>query len=232
MAARIRRPYTETRERIEIEGNAVKVVTERVNKVIKLDDFLTAIGNNAGVVTPILPNGCRFFRSKQSHSVLVIEKPPQMRQLNWVGMHSDTTKTSWKLAFPYTVFVLDLIDLAFNRSFIFYRTTPLSSPDDRLFHSNLCNVDGTGIICTGNIRAAGNSITEKADNFIAAFWASQFNTDLMGYNFTVDSRSTKQVSSLETWQKSSKEDPLFPLSVTWREYDSVANIVGNRFREL
>jgi len=230
MAARTRRPYTESREYIKIEGNTVKLISEQVNRVIKLEDFITTTGGYSGISTPILPNGCKYFRQKQSHSVLVIEKPPQTKRLHWTGMNPDTTKINWKLAFPYTIFVLEFQENAItSQSRLYYKKTPIISLDDMLFHTNLCNVYSYDRICTGNMRSVGESMSEKADSFIAAFWQSNFNPDLIADQFNVDAIRIPQVSNLEAWQTASKDTPLFPLEINWRESSTLAAAINSFF---
>jgi len=229
MAARIRRPYTEARDYIRIEGQAVKLVSEQVTRVIKLEDYMALMAGYDGLVTPILPNGCKFLRQKQGNSVIIVEKPPQVRQLIWRGMITSPANRetiSWRLAFPYTVFVLGFnSQLSMLHSRIFYRTTPINSIQDMLCHTNLCNVYANSTICTGSVRATGDSLAEKVDTFIAGFWQSEFNTDLVSDNFNRDRVLIPKVSNIEAWQSASREDPLFPLAERWRDFESIADLL-------
>ncbi len=229
MANRIRRPYTEARDYIRIEGEAVKLVSEQVTRVIKLEDYLTLMASYNGLVTPILPNGCKFLRQKQGSSVLIVEKPPQVRQLIWKRMPTSPANRetiSWRLAFPYVVFVLGFnSQLAMLHSRIFYRTTPINSMQDMLYHTNLCNVWATDVICTGNVRAQGDSLSDKVDTFIAGFWQSEFNADLVAENFDRDKVRIPLVSNIEAWQSASREDPLFPLAAHWRDASSISDLL-------
>lgn len=230
---RVTRPYTEYKEFIEIEGDAVKLCTKTVNRVVKLEDFLSTVGNHSGTLTPVLPNGCRLFRQMGSITGFLVEKPPTQRVLHWVNMiprspENPKPKTSWRLAFPYTVFYVEFAgDAITTNCSIFYRNSPITSIEDKLLLPNLCNLYRNGRICTGSVRVTGNSMTEKADSFMTAFWQSEFNADLIAEHWAHDITRIPAVASLPAWEASSKEDPLFVLGCDWREYGTIANLFRN-----
>jgi len=180
-------------------------------------------------MSPILPMGCRFFRQKDGKTLLIIEKGPQTRQLRWLGMNPDTTKISWRLAFPYTVFILEFRDMAITDNCrMYYRVVPLTSLKDELFHVNISNVYNTDKICTGDVRARGETIAEKAESFIASFWQSEFNTDLLDH-FATDARNNPRLASLEAWQTASREDALFPLEIRWRKAVTIEYLLNGGY---
>ncbi len=221
-----KRPYTESHDYIRIEGDSVKMVIESVGRVLKLEDFLNGIAQQGGIATPILPTGCKYFRKINNRSILVIEEPPKTRQLVWTGMNEDEKKISWRLAFPYVVFVLEFSDLNLTTNYrIFYRVAPLVALDDKLFHTNLCNVYLDDRICHGGIRIVGDTIIGKSEGFIKAFWQSTFNIDLDDH-FLHDSTHNKSIISLEAWQASSKEDPFFMLGLKWRDACTLEQIIA------
>ena len=217
MAARRSRPFQETREQLIIEGETVKIVTTTTSRVVKLSDFLTNVGTQAGMATPILPSGCKLYYKKGNAGMVVVEKPPQLRTIKWIGMDRDPAKVNWRLAFPYTIFTFTLTGTTIIAIRVNYTQKSLSDPKDELFHSNLANVDSRDIVCTGNVRATGETLTEKLESFIANFWQSEFNQDHIHYNFSPDAGRIKQVASLAAWHKASEEDSLFPLTVEWRK---------------
>lgn len=229
MAGRVRRPYFESTDHLEIDGESVKMVTRTVNRVVTLSDFITALGNQSGISTPILPNGCKFFRQRGPQTILVIEKAPETRHVKWINMNPERSKINWKLAFPYTIYILEYRNQAFNSTRIYYRNTPLTSLEDMLFSTNLCNVYSQGTICTGelSINVDGSSIMESADNFIAGFWQSTFNADLKNQNFDVDAGRVPTLASLEKWQASTKADPLFTLSTEWRAFSTLGTLLND-----
>lgn len=214
------------RQFLRVEGDAVHVVTERIERTVRLTDLLAESAREIGVSTPILPTGCRMFRQQGSRATFVVEQAPQVRQLNWRNMDSGE---SWKLAFPYVVFVVvfsgDAVDTGSCR--VFYRTAPLNG-DDLMLRTNLCNVYTNGQICTGNMRVAGNSLAQKAEGFVGGFWRSQFNSDLSDQSWSPAAHKFPQVKSLTTWQEESTKNPLFPLGISWFEAGRLADVLDGR----
>ncbi len=227
---RTRRIYSGTTERIIMEGDAVHTVTETITKTVSLTDFMAACKAQGEISTPIMPNGTKFYRKKNERSVLVVEKPPQTRTITWKGMDMDPTKTRWKLSFPYTVFVFEIIDpLNINSARFFFRTKTIGDLTDMLYKSSLTNIYDTYKICTGygpsGMRALGNTLSEKVDNYIAAFWHSDFNTDLAEYSWGVYAHDRlhkyPQLETLEAWQAATTANQFFTLNdIVWKEvYD-------------
>jgi len=205
-----------------VEGDAVHLVTERVERTVRLSDLMGEVVKDGGITTPILPLGCRFFSQKGERSVFVIEQAPTTRQIEWDG--------KWKLAFPYVVFVVVFAGQAVSNGEcrIFYRTAPLGNGDDRLSRPNLCNTCQDGRICTGDMRVDGDTLVKKAESFVANFWRSLFNWDLADKNFNPAAQKFSQVRNLPTWQEESKKNPLFPLGIQWFPYATLGDVIEGR----
>ena len=219
------------RQFFRIEGEAVHLVTERIERTVKLSDLLAEVGKEAGVTTPVLPQGCRLYHATGERSVFVIEQAPQVRSVVWTGMDQNgSNNEKWKLAFPYVIFVVvfsgDAVSTGECR--VFYRTSPLGNGDDKLLRPNLCNTYQDGRICTGDVRVAGNTLAQKAESFVSAFWGSRFNTDLYDYNFRPASEKFPQVATLAQWQTESAANPFFPLAIDWLEAGKLADVISGR----
>lgn len=204
---------------LKIEGDAVQLVTERVERTVLLEDFLGEIQKERGFISPILPQGCRLFhQAGNARTTFVVEQAPQVRQVTWT-MESNKNGNAWKLAFPYVIFLISFsghaVDTGATR--IFYRTSPLGSGDEKLFRTNLANVRQAGDICTGGMRVSGATLAQKAESFVAEFWRSVFNSDLSSENFQPAANRFPQVNSLSTWQVESQKNPLFPIGIQWIE---------------
>ncbi len=208
-----------------ITGDAVELVTERVERTVSLHDLLAEVTREAGFTTPILPAGCRLYRQQGERSVFVIEQMPAVRTLNWRGMGEGD---KWKLGFPYVIFVISFSGGAVSTAHVFYRTSPLGNGDDALCRTNLCNVYTDAHICTGNMRVEGHSAAQKAESFVAGFWGSVFNTDLWDNNFRPAAAIFPQVANLAAWQAATEQNPLFPLGVQWLEFGSLTDVVEGR----
>ena len=212
----------ENKQFFRIEGDAVHLITERIERTVKLQDLMGEVVKESGIVTPILPLGCRFFSARGERSIFVIEQAPTTRQLEWDGRR--------KLAFPYVVFVVVFSGQAVSTGEcrIFYRTSPLGNGDDRIFRPNLCNVHENCTICTGDVRVGGDTLAKKAESFVSVFWRSQFNWDLSHCNWEPCVQRFPQVKSLETWQAESEKNPLFPLGIAWFEHGRLADVIEGR----
>lgn len=215
-----------SRQFLRIEGDAVHLVSERVERTVRLPDLLAEAGRQAGFTSPVLPAGCRLYKAAGGYTTFVVEQLPQTRQLTWRNM-GNQGREQWKLAFPYVIFVVafsgDAVDTGNCR--IFYRTAPLGGEDDNLMRQNLCNTSQDGRICTGSMRVAGVTMAAKAESFVSGFWQSEFNSDLSGNNWEPASQKFPQVRSLEAWAKASEENPLFPLGLKWLEGPKLADVL-------
>ena len=158
--------------------------------------------------------------------MFIIEQAPQTRQIIWRNMDDGNDK--WKLAFPYVVFIVVFRGDAVvtDQCKIFYRTAPLGGTEDIVSSTNLGNTNLNGYICTGSFRVDGETLAQKAESFVSGYWKSVFNTDIQeSWNAH---RNISSVTSLPTWQKSSEKNPFFPLSVKWREYGRLDDVIEGR----
>ncbi len=213
-----------------IEGEAVHLVTERIERTVKLSDLLGEVVKEIGITTPILPQGCRFFSQKEDRLIFVIEQAPQIRNITWYGIDDNGKK--WKLAFPYVIFLVVLRGEAVSTSEcrMFYRTAPLGAngPEDVLLRTNLCNVYSNGAICTGDFRVDGQTPSQKAESFVTGFWKSEFNSDLSDESFWPAAKKFPEVCSLTKWQEESVKNPLFPLGIKWFEAGKLSDAIEGR----
>lgn len=214
---------------LRVEGDAVHIVTERVERTVRLGDLLDEVSRERGISTPILPVGCRMFRQNGDRSMFIIEQSPTTRSVVWSGMDEEG-REQWKLAFPYIIFTVVFRGTAVSTEEcrVFYRVNPLGNGDDSVLRTNLCNVYQEGRICTGDVRISGETLAQKAESFVANFWRSRFNSDLHDNNFLPAARQFHQVKSLAAWQEETARNPLFPLGVPWFRHASLADVVEGR----
>jgi hypothetical protein len=212
----------EQKQFFRVEGDAVHLVTERIERTVRLQDLMGEVTKESGITTPILPLGCRFYSARGECSVFVIEQAPTTRTLEWDGRR--------KLSFPYVIFVVVFSGSAVSTGEcrVFYRTSPLGSGDDKLLRPNLCNTYQDGRICTGDVRVSGDTLAQKAESFVSAFWRSRFNWDLNHNNWEPCAQRFPQVRSLETWQAESEKNPLFPLGLSWFEHGLLQDVIEGR----
>jgi hypothetical protein len=219
---------SQQRQYFRIEGEAVHLVSETIQRTVKLSELLAEAGKETGVTTPILPQGCRFYHSTGQRTVFDIEQVPQVRQIVWTGMEDGER---WKLAFPFVVFVVVLQgnSVSTEECRVYYRTQPLAGTDDPVSRPNLCNTYEDCHICTGSVRVVGNTLAQKAESFVTEFWKSTFNSDLRDCNFYPAAQKFPQVATLTKWQEESQFNPLFLLAVKWLDAGKLQDAVERRY---
>lgn len=205
-----------------IRGNAVELVTERIERTVTLTNLLKEVDKESAWQTPMLPAGCRLCREHGGKTIFVIEQAPQVRNLTWKKVEEKKVEESensqngskWRLAFPYVVFVIIFSGEAISETKIFYSRMPLSDESSPLLRVNVANVHDDSKICTGSVRVEGKTLAQKAESFVSKFWQSEFNSDLIG-GYKMAAGKFPQVASLAKWQEETKNNPLFPLAIEW-----------------
>jgi hypothetical protein len=229
---RTRRIYTAQREYIRLEGDAVSTVVENVTKTVSLENFMAACKAQGNITTPILSNGTKYYCKKDTKTILIVEKPPQTKTVTWKGLDPDESKTRWKLAFPYTVYIFGITEpMNINTCRVYYRTKSITVLTDMLCRPNLGNLYNDYKVCTGysntGMRAVGATLAEKVDDYIAAFWHSEFNVDLLDHwnAYARNLSRYPQLISLDEWQKATVADPLFPLNTGWTDLYTIEALI-------
>ncbi len=122
-----------------------------------------------------------------------------------------------------------------------YRNAPLTSMSDMLYHPNLPNLshtqdhnpswnaDGNVATWTEMIACQGyqnsslytafsvqpSDVVTMTDEVLGHFWSSEFTDELSTHYHAMSKREPDHFRSLKTWEKSSQEDPMFPLKTQW-----------------
>ncbi len=219
---------------VEIRGQRVALFREgpdgrRLDRTVHLGDFLQAVvSSHPGPMKDrylFLPGGTRLVQAKGASTILVIEQPPQVRQIRWSNerMGMGRSYASYRLAFPYLVYVSTFYRGEFEELRIYYRVAPLRSANDSVYLSNLMNVQanpGLPSCARACLRGRPPGLTEQplaeqVDGLLTYFWASGFNMDIEGNCFERARSLDARICSIEAWQQASEADPLFPLGVAW-----------------
>jgi len=219
---------------VEIRGQEVALFREgpdgsRLDRKVHLSDFLQAVAStHPGAMKDrslFLPGGTRLVQVRGASTVLVIEQPPQVRQVRWTDerMGLGGSYTSYRLAFPYLIYVFTFYRGEFEELRLYHRTAPLRSPHDPVYFSNLMNVQadlGLPSCARACLRGrplglADLPLAEQVEGLLTYFWNSGFNRDIEGNCFERARPLDRRIWSVEAWQQASEEDPLFPLVVPW-----------------
>ncbi len=200
----------------------------------------------------LLPDGVRLFYSGAKTAIAVVEQKPQVRTLMFDQKYEDVkpvnpskTKRAYRLALPYIVWMfrwsMDGSRYRFEYLFMTYRTEPLRGLNDTLYWPNLPNIsagteDGSNahpIVCMGSSfqDTTRGSVLDQAGQVLQHYWSSPYNDDLP-VNFWNGTKLDKRIKTLPEWEKSTKQDPLFPLQVKWRKYATLADLIRFTTQEL
>lgn len=201
----------------------------------------------------LLPDGVRLFYSGRDSAIAVVEQKPQVRTLMFGRsggvdkyVNPSRTKRAYRLALPYIVWVMKWAasgnDYAFHYLFMAYRKEPLRSLHDTLYWPNLPNLSARQNngesktypnVCMGEAfhNKANGTILEQISQITSHYWSSPYNDDL-STNFWDGTKLDKRVSSLAEWEKSSKNDSLFPLQVNWIEAGTLADMIRFMTQDL
>lgn len=228
---------------IVIQGNSVRIEERHITAVCTLDGWMATLNRQQPFISTILPIGCRQVITKGDVSIYVVEQPPQVRT---IIRHIESTEpsvspinTRHRLSFPYCVFVIGLRDdTAIMGASLFYRTTPLGVPTkdedidgDFLYQAALWNLYPNGNICIGGtVRITATNISDRVNQYIAAFWATSFNDDLIA-NYRSIANIVPELKTPQTWEQASYDNPIFVLSVPWASGDDLSTAI-NRWTSL
>lgn len=211
--------YEEMETIIQIEGDAVQIVERTVTRVVKVSDWVRKISESEPLAI-MLPMGCRFYKQINGNKIWVIETPPRVRTIRFLD-------DSFRVAFPFTVSLLESIGGSVENFRLFYRTSPLKSIDDDLYRSNLPNIGLTAYVCLGELKVdLALPMHEKIDLMQSLFWESQFNNDLFG-SFIEYAEKDVRLKSFISWQTATRENSLFPLEVKWIKIGTLKECISS-----
>ncbi len=197
----------------------------RVGRRAPVNAVLRYVARSMPPPLPILPPGTRWLCRRKDLLNLVVEHPPQCRTLRVSrgkkGAGEDYQ--SYRLAFPYIIYVLTFYREGFEEMKIFFRNQTLNSPQDTLYHTNLPNVrgepghHGSQRVCLRYRpeMLEGVPLTEAVPGLIDFFWSTGFNQDIANSAFERAQSRDPRFADLAAWEAASRENPLFPLEVDW-----------------
>ncbi|MFQ5657260.1 MAG: hypothetical protein ACE5G5_06940 [Candidatus Methylomirabilales bacterium] len=217
-------------EYLEIHGDVVRTLRRASdgsalsNREVRLADFLQSLTArlSTGKALPLLPIGARWALLRGQDAVFAIEEPPQERRITW--WDGDGSGTEHWLAFPYVIYLVLFHRGSFEEMRLYYRTGPLRTERDELFMANLWNVSaGESPLAHGRVCLRGRppfedlTVAGQVQTAIEFFWGTGFNREVEENCFERSRDADPRIASLEAWERASREDPLFPLTVHWHK---------------
>ncbi len=189
-----------------------------------MDSLLRYVARVMPPPLPILPPGARWLAARKDLLFLVVEHLPQCRSLkgSWGKKGADDYRT-YRLAFPYILYLLSFYRGDLEEMKMFYRVGPLASLEDPLFHTNLPNVRGepghygSQRVCLRYRpeMLEGVPLVKAVPTLIDFFWSTGFNQDIAGSAFERAQGRDSRIVSFEAWEAATQADPLFPLQIEW-----------------
>ena len=206
----------------------------------------------------IMPDGVKLAVSKGKATILVHQTPPRVFNFKWIDENSPSPYGSGtkyqviQIALPYLVMVV--VYVRQGKDFIiqdnnecFFLNTPLTDIGQELLYPALLNCskysssEGNPLawICTqhltnrprnvyGSLKELMNCLIETGFNL-----SSEHHEGSSWFTETVNANIDKRLSSVKEWQKATKKDPNFVLSVPWlKTGKTVGQVVDRIFRNM
>jgi hypothetical protein len=218
------------KDKIIITGNDLILQDEtgsdpkRVSRRAPLDAVLRYVAQVMPPALPVLPPGTRWLSQKRDLLSLSIEQPPQCRTLRVsAGKKGADDYQTYRLSFPYIVYVLTFYRGGFEEMKMFFRNQTLKALDDTLYHTNLPNVRGepghygSQRVCLRYRPEIleGVPLAEAVPALIEFFWSTGFNQDIAHSAFERAQTLDPRFTSFAAWEAATQTDSLFPLEVNW-----------------
>jgi hypothetical protein len=173
---------------------------------------------------PVFPPGTRWLCRRKDLLCLAVEHPPQCRTLRVSrGKKGADDYQTYRLAFPYILYVLTFYRDGFEEMKMFFRNLPLKDLGDTLYHTNLPNVRGepghygSQRVCLRYRpeMLEGEPLVEAVPALIEFFWSTGFNQDIALSAFERAQTLDPRFASFGAWEAATQVNPLFPLEVHW-----------------
>lgn len=184
----------------------------------------------------LMPDYTRIYYRKGTTEVLLQEFPPQIRFLKFRGSiakrsnasdvlsEADFSKSfNYSLALPYVVFLFKYIDGSFSEVKCVFNDRPLRNLEERPLRPYLSNIDSNLSVCLGTSfdrsQLEKDNISQQSALVLSHFWHSSFSDEWSSHYWAYKShfeQKDKRLSSLENWQESGVDNPLFVIeNVNW-----------------
>lgn len=196
------------------------------------------VTNYAPLNLGLIPVGMtlRMIERINGWYLFVVEEMPGIHTVQWVRDDSkarygyNATYQTVTLAFPWIYFFLAMSPAGnfSTLNSVYFRNSPLTALDDPLCdpHFFNCSVDAYGghcWICVQYVHIEGRSLLARVESFIQWFWNSGFNASSEAHEaakgsfwtYNHDRINDRRVQSIAAWEKASRANPNFAVTVPW-----------------
>lgn len=184
---------------IEIENGIARLIERSIISEVDADQLHEAITTHAPLTTPLLPAGTVAMYVDHDHNYieLLVERAPRKEYIKFGSIEleewfSDDMPEPLELPVPWEYYftraqiqpniIAGEAYVGINEILLYWRPTRLQDlENDLLWPAKVPNVDSHGLICFGGMSSVNSSLSDKVNDLINNFYASEFNTD-MGLN--------------------------------------------------
>lgn len=241
---------------VSIEHNKVRAVDGMSSKECSIADLVKGIQFRGikGLTDEPLPPRSKWVVEYGSLTVVICELDPQVRRLRVAreGRGPSAHYEEMVLATPFVVLklpfwhggILDTCEL-------FYRNSPLTSINDKLYRSNLLNISPNARrcddwVCTQYLRHVmeqertnRTSINAQCDAAVRHIFDSGFNRSsdqaegMSAFKFCQENLNDTRVTDFDNWKAETAKDPAFILGVKWFDIGAtVRSVIDKQFRQF
>ncbi len=206
---------------IQIEGTAVRLFRRDrdgarvLAREATVEALVRALRGNRKL--PLLPPGSRWACRTGPAFAIVVEHPPQVRSVRWFGEASIR-----HLAFPFIVYILVFDHDSLETMHVFFRPRILASEADPLYVPAMLNVQAShtpAAYCRACLRGHPDWFEQpvgiQAELALEFFWSSGFDLDVADNTYLRFAGRDPRLASPPIWEAASRENPLFPVEVSW-----------------
>jgi len=129
-----------TKTKTQLMAADLDTVLQGFSSAAFFDTGLLPVGNHSGLLA---------LRGGFGHLQIVYQIEPGIQHVIWGKSERDTTAGHYQLAQPYRIWVADFYNGNISGARHFYSPTPITSPEDKLYHVNLPNTNCKGYNNTG-----------------------------------------------------------------------------------
>lgn len=200
----------------------------------------------------LMPDNTRLYYRKGDTEIVIKELPPQVRLMKFRGALAsrsnssaplDSTEMSkiyhFSLALPYVVFIFKFRKGLFQEVRCAFSDRPLKRLEEQPFRPYLSNIDSNLSVCLGNsfnkADLQKDNVFQQVSYILSSFWQTAYSDEWSTHYWNTKKHfqeSDTRLDSLQAWQESSLENPLFVVEdVKWMKHneDSFGDMIVRMF---
>ena len=194
--------------------------------------------NSEGPV--LMPDYTRLYYRKGKSEVVIMELPPQIRLMKFMGSLVKRENTSvsslpqeemqkvyqYSLALPYVIFIFKFVEGMFAEVRCAFSDRPLRTLGEKPLRPYLSNIDSNLAVCLGKSfdqkELIKDNVAQQAAFVLSHFWQTVYSDEWATHFWNTRASfqgSDPRMATMETWQEASVDNPLFVVEdVKWLQH--------------